>query len=85
MILNKKNLFLGIIIGAVGNSLYKLIKKPNKSSYINEHFLNPPINNATTFSKLNKNDIKKHFNQLKKQTNLLEEKLNKLKNWRFIK
>ena len=80
MTLNKKNLFLGVVLGSLGISLYNSIKNyKEKSKYIKTK-LNHPTNstNLPETAKIDDNIID-YIHQLKKQTNVLEKKLNKFK------
>ena len=76
MKLNKKTLFLGVICGSIGTSLYRSIKNyRKKAESINES--NYPYNMID----INDDDdsVMTSVQQLKKQTNTLEDKLNKFK------
>ncbi|AGX44359.1 hypothetical protein [Clostridium saccharobutylicum] len=77
MKLNKKTLFLGVIFGSIGTSLYSSIKNyRKKAESINES--NYPYN-MIDINNDEDDSVMTSVQQLKKQTNTLEDKLNKFK------
>ena len=70
MTLNKKNLFLGIVLGALGVSFYNSSKNYNKT--ISDQHIN--FNNRSGSSTID------YIDELKNQANILKEKLNEFKN-----
>lgn len=77
MKLNKKTLFLGLVLGSIGTSLYSSIKHYRKNAEpINES--NYPYN-LIDINNDEDDSVITSVKQLKKQTNILEDKLNKFK------
>ena len=81
MTLNKKNLFLGAVLGSLGISLYNSYKNYKETSeYMKKTTSNHSTNSANLLEIAKVDDsIVDHIDKLKTQTNILEEKLNKFK------
>ena len=70
MTLNKKNLFLGVVLGALGISFYNSSKNYKKT--ISDQHIN--------FDNRYGSSTKDYIDELKNQANILKEKLNKFQN-----
>jgi len=73
MTLNKKNLFLGVVLGALGISFYNSSKN-YKKTITDQH-----INFDNRYGSSTKDYID-DIDELKNQANILKEKLNEFKN-----
>jgi len=80
MTLNKKKLFLGVVLGSLGISLYNSYKNYKETSeYIKKTKSNHSTNSANLIEVAKDDNIVDYIDELKNKTNILEEKLNKFK------
>lgn len=80
MTFNKKKLFLGVVLGSLGISLYNSYKNSRETSkYMKKTTSNYSINSTNLIEIAKDDNIIDYIDELKNKTNILEEKLNKFK------
>jgi hypothetical protein len=82
MALTKKKLFIGVVLGSLGISLYNSIKNYKETfKSMKKTISNHPANSPTLLeSSTIDNNVRDSLDELKKQTNILEKKLNDFQN-----